>query len=65
MNEELDDALHEDDIRRYKAHLTCDREVGSWTVRLNGHYIWDTWSEAKARRLTMKLSAALESLSTS
>ena len=45
--------------------VTCDKELGSWTVRLNGHYIIDFkfWneakSEAKARNVAMRLQKAL------
>ena len=37
----------------------CERELGTWTVRINGHFIIDFWSERKARRLTMKLMSVL------
>jgi hypothetical protein len=42
--------------------VTCEKEIGRWTVRLNGLYITDFWSEVRARRVAMKLAAAIRSL---
>lgn len=39
--------------------VSCDKEIGKWTVRVNGVYIADFWSETRARRLAMNLASAL------
>lgn len=41
------------------AKVTCDKELGRWTIRVNGHFIVDFWREATARRMAMKLAEAL------
>ena len=39
--------------------VTCEKELGAWTIRVNGHYVGEFWSEAKARRFAMRLADAL------
>ena len=39
--------------------VTCEKELGTWTVRLDGKFVADFWSEKKARRLTYYLVRAL------
>ena len=39
--------------------VTVEKELGTWTVRLNGHFIADFWLEAEARRLAMNIEKAL------
>jgi len=42
--------------------IICEREIGMWTVRVNGTFIADFFwrGEARARRLAMNLQKALE-----
>jgi len=48
--------------------ITCQKELGEWTIRVNGHYIMSFqngmflkyYNETKAREVTMRLTAALE-----
>lgn len=42
--------------------VTCEKELGTWTVRLNGVFVADFWTEVKARRLADNLRKALELL---
>lgn len=39
--------------------ITCKKELGTWTVRINGVFIFDSWREAPARRLAMWIREAL------
>ena len=43
--------------------VTCERELGRWTVRINGSFIADfsIWRELAARRLAMNLERAMKS----
>lgn len=40
--------------------VTCEKEFGSWTIRLNGLFIANFWSEKKARRFAMNLIKVLK-----
>lgn len=39
--------------------VTCEKELGTWTIRVNGRYVGEFWGEAKARRFAMSLADAL------
>lgn len=43
--------------------VECKKELGSWTVRVNGIFVADFpwWREGRARRLAMNLQIALKS----
>lgn len=40
--------------------LTCKKELGRWTVRINGKFVADFWREAPARALAMRIMDAFE-----
>lgn len=40
--------------------VTCAKEIGRWTIRVNGRFVADFWREALARRIAMRLANALE-----
>ena len=40
--------------------IECKKELGSWTVRINGIFIADFLREVKARRLAERLQIALK-----
>ncbi len=40
--------------------ITCEREIGKWTIRINGKYAADFWREGVARRVAMAIRDALE-----
>lgn len=36
-----------------KLTISCSKEIGRWTIRINGMFIVDFWREATARRVAM------------
>ena len=39
--------------------VEVSKEIGDWTVRVNGFFVASFWREAKARRLAMNLLKAI------
>lgn len=39
--------------------ITCEKEMGGWTIRVNGIFVADFWREKVARRIAMRLADAL------
>lgn len=39
--------------------ISCRHSFGKWTVRLNGYFIDEFFFESSARRLAMRIAAAL------
>jgi len=40
--------------------VTCEHELGRWTIRVNGLFLIDFWRETPARRLAMRLQHVLK-----
>ncbi len=39
--------------------VSCEKELGTWTVRMNGVFIFQSVWESTARRLAMNLQKAI------
>lgn len=39
--------------------VTCMKELGRWTIRINGHFVADFWRESLARRIAMRMNDAI------
>lgn len=40
--------------------VTCEKEFGTWTVRLDGIHVADFWREVNARRIADRIAKALK-----